>query len=608
MRLRNAAHVLLVSVAVALPVLVVGFAPTAAVASTDDYSFTSMSSDFSLGRDAGGNATLRTVETLVAVFPAFDQNHGIERAIPLMYGDANLNINVVGVTDGHGSAMPYTRSDSNGFAVLRIGSADTYVHGSVTYRIEYTSRNVVRSFADTASDEFYWDVNGTGWPQQFGTVSATVHLENGIESTLTGNNACYFGYEGSKDRCDITRTGTTISASVAGLLPYQNMTVAIGFDPATFVDPPILKNQWYFAILPWVLLGLTGAALLFLLCVRLFVWRDARGRGIIIPEYSPHPDAYPMLAAELLKRTQSALPAQIVRFAVAHVLAIRERPTKPKDTRYQLELLAGWPAAPENERWVLKSLFDEVAVGEKVVLNPRTTDIGDRFEKYKNHAASLVKKKGWRAKPTTRIPRILRWTTFGIAAVALAIRFISVWFNVDAPAIDLAAFGCSVGWLIVAFLATPPFVMTAKGAEVRDYLLGIRDYVSLAEADRIRMLQAPDTAERIDVTDESAVIKLYEKLLPYAMIFGIENQWIAELGRHYSETEQPNWYTGNSNLAGIAVFGNQIAATHFSSTPPPSSSSGSSWSSSGGGSSFSGGSSGGGFSGGGGGGGGGGGW
>ncbi len=607
MRPRFASRFFLALAAVILAALTIGFSPAVAYASTDDFEFTSMSSDYYLGRDAGGNATLRTVETLVAVFPDFDQNHGIERAIPLTYGDADLNTTIVSVTDGGGTPIPYSRSDSDGFAVLRIGSAQSYVHGTVTYRIEYTSRNVVRSFEDTASDEFYWDVNGTGWGQPFGKVTATVHLNDGIDKTLTGNSACYYGYEGGTDRCVISQTGSTMSASADDLLPYQTMTIAIGFDPATFADPFILKDQWYFAVLPWVLVALSGAALLFVIGVRLFVWRDAKGRGIIVPEYTPHREAYPMLAAELLKRQRSAIPAQIVRFAVKRVLAIRERPKNPPDTRYELELLAGWPGAPEEERWVLKFLFEDVAVGERVVLNPNKTAIGDRLEKHKLHAANEVRKKGWRAQPVTRIPRILRWMSFALAAAALAIRFISIPLGVDAPGISVAAFWCVVGWIIIAFLVTPPYVMTEKGAEVRDYLYGIRDYVALAEADRIRVLQAPDTAERIDVTDQSAVIKLYEKLLPYAMIFGVEKQWIAELGRHYSETEQPTWYEGNSNLIGISVFGSQIAQARFATTAPPSSSSGSSWGSSGG-SSFSGGSSGGGFSGGGGGGGGGGGW
>ena len=178
----------------------------------------------------------------------------------------------------------------------------------------------------------------------------------------------------------------------------------------------------------------------------------------------------------------------------------------------------------------------------------------------------------------------------------------------DAGLLLITPLVCLVAALVASRLAKAPLLLTEKGAEVRDYLYGIRDYLELAEADRIKMLQAPGTAERIDVTDESAIVQLYEKLLPYAMIFGVEREWIAELKRHYELTDEPNWYQGTGQLSDVAVFGAVVSSTRFASAAAvASSSSGSSWSSSGG-SSFSGGSSGGGFSGGGGGGGGGGGW
>lgn len=605
MRLRTAALSALAALGAVL--MLHGFAlpVPAASASPQDFTFASMTADYYLGRDAGGNATLRTVETFVAVFPDVDQNHGIERAIPLKYGDAQLDVVITSVTDGSGSPLPYSRSDADGFAVLRIGSADRFVHGETTYRIEYTQRNVVRSFADTASDEFYWDVNGTGWAQPFGTVTATVHLEEGIAGSLTGNVACYQGYAGSTDRCDITRAGDTITASAHDLGGYQNMTIAIGFDPATFVDPPLLKNSWVFAILPWVLLGLTVAAFLLVLWLRVVVWRDAKGRGIIIPEYSPPDDAYPMLAAELLQRGNSALPAQIVRFAVARVLAIREYPDKPKNERYELELLAGWPTVPESERWVLTALFGTLAVGGRMTLDGGDTKLGDRLAAHRAKPSRDVKALGWRARPSSRAPRILGWGTFLVAAAAVAVWIAGNVNDVQLTGLWLAALACSLGWIVILALAIPPLVMTQEGARVRDYLYGIRDYISLAEKDRIRVLQAPGTAERIDVTDQSAIIKLYEKLLPYAMIFGVEKEWIGELGRRYAVTEQPEWYTGANDFSQVSGFNTAIAATHFATTPPPPSTS--SWSSSGG-SSFSGGSSGGGSSGGGGGGGGGGGW
>lgn len=606
MHLRRSLHIVLACLALVAPAALISLPASSASAATSDFEFTSMTSDFYLGRDASGNATLRTVETLVAVFPDYDQNHGIQRAIPLKYGDVRLDLEVLAVTDDSGVPLQYSRTDDGGFAILRIGSAAAYVHGSVTYRIEYTQRNVVRSFADTHADEFYWNVNGTGWDQPFGTVAATVHLTDGIADSLTGEIACYQGYQGDTDRCDIARAGDTVTANASNLLPRQTMTIAIGFDQSTFVDPPDLNKHWAFAILPWVLLGLTIVALLFLLAVRLFVWRDAKGRGIIIPQYTPPKDAYPMLAAELLNRKASALPAQIVRFAVAKVLTLREYPDKPKDERYELELLAGWPTVPEDEKWVLKSLFGTVGIGEKVVLDPRDVRLGDRMAKRKYETFHEVERRDWRAKPATSIPRILRLSTFAIAVAAIGLRFAAIMFDADPPGVGIAAWWCVIGWIVVSIFASPPKVMTEKGAEVRDYLYGIRDYISLAEADRIRVLQAPGTAERIDIRDESAIIKLYEKLLPYAMIFGIEKEWVAELGRHYSETGQPDWYTGGTSIVAVSHFGTTFAGTHFATTPPPTTS-GSSWSSSsGGGSSFSGGSSGGGFSGGGGGGGGGG--
>lgn len=604
MRLRlTALTSLLVAVFVAS-----GTAAGAAVpASPDDFSFTSMSVDYHLGRDGGGNATLRTIETLSAVFPDFDQNHGIERAIPLRYGEVRLELAIVSVTDAAGTPLNYSRNDDGGFAVLRIGDADRYVHGAQTYRIEYTQRNVVRSFADTASDEFYWDTNGTGWAQSFGRVSATVHLEDGIAADLTGRMACYQGYEGSTDRCDITRTGDTITASATDLGPYQNLTIAIGFDPDAFVDPPLLREHWVFAILPWVLLGVTAAAFLFVLLLRIVVWRDNRGRGVIVPEYSPPKDAYPMLAATFLGRDRTALPAQIVSFAVNRILALREYPERSKYSRYELELLSGWPTVRDDEETTLKALFGKLGVGRRVMLSGSDHALGDRLAARRTAVAGEVTSRGWRARPVTRIPRVVRWMTGLVAVAAIVLWFVAVSLEAETSGVWLAPILCTVGWIVVAALATPPAVMTAEGAAVRDYLYGIRDYLQLAETDRIRMLQAPGTAERIDVTDESAIVKLYEKLLPYAMIFGIEEDWIAELGRHYAQTGAPEWYSGSDDLVRLSTFSSTVGATYFATTPPPASRS-SSWGSSGGSSSFSGGSSGGGSSGGGGGGGGGGGW
>lgn len=600
---------LLAAATVALSTLLV-VAPTAppAYASVDDFVIESFHADYYLGRDDAGNATLRTVETIVAVFPEFDQNRGILRALPATYGDVDLEISRIRVTDQFGNDHPWQRETDGGFAVVRIGSASRYVHGTQTYIVEYSQRNVVRPFSDTASDEFYWDVNGTGWRQPFGRVSMTLHLEDGIDADLTGASACYFGYDGSTDRCDIVRTASGFAASVTDLLPWQTMTIAVGFDPDAFVDPPILREHWVFTVLPWLLLIGSGATWLFALLWRTVKWRDHPGRGIIVPQYTPPKDAYPALAAHLLDRKKTALPAQLIDFAVGDVIKIRENLERLEDKRWELELLVNPSELEPERRKLVQYIFDKASQGRRLTLTRTDRKLGDRLAKLTTELEKRLTSRGWMAKPSSKLPRITGIITGWIVVISIALWAYSFFAEVDSPLLWLAPWGCLGLWLFTSGAAQPPYLLTETGAATRDYLYGIRDYLQLAEADRIRMLQGPETAERVDVTDRQAVVRLYERLLGYAVVFGVERQWLGELAKDYDRYGQPEWAKGTRTLYSIDTFSHSIASTRFAVTPPVSTSSGgSSWSSSGG-SSFSGGSSGGGSSGGGGGGGGGGGW
>jgi len=110
--------------------------------------------------------------------------------------------------------------------------------------------------------------------------------------------------------------------------------------------------------------------------------------------------------------------------------------------------------------------------------------------------------------------------------------------------------------------------------------------LQIAEKDRLNFHNAPDKKPEI-----------FENLLPYAMVFGVEELWAKEFKSIF--ITPPNWYEGSNSFnvvnfgADMAIF-NSLAAGAISSSPH-----------SGGGMS---GSSGGGLSGGGGGGGGGGSW
>ena len=119
--------------------------------------------------------------------------------------------------------------------------------------------------------------------------------------------------------------------------------------------------------------------------------------------------------------------------------------------------------------------------------------------------------------------------------------------------------------------------LTAEGAEVRDHLAGLKVFIEWVEADRIRMLQSPAGAERvrIDPHQPGEMLKLYEVLLPYAVVFGQEKQWAEQLAGLYGSGNSPGWYSGSTAFS-AASFSSGISSLSASSSSSSSTSGGSS--------------------------------
>jgi uncharacterized membrane protein YgcG len=173
----------------------------------------------------------------------------------------------------------------------------------------------------------------------------------------------------------------------------------------------------------------------------------------------------------------------------------------------------------------------------------------------------------------------------------------------------IAAVLAAIATLVAVADVRPP---TETGREVRDHLEGLRLYIRLAEADRLRVLQSPSGALRVErpaaasvvagtdpsmvsaatgdaapALDPAVVLKLNERLLPYAVLFGQEREWSRVLATLYEQQgDSPAWYDGRGSF-NAGVFAASVAS--FSSTSSTSwsgsSSSSSSSGSSGGGSS-----------------------
>src|SRR5690606_32207029 len=154
------------------------------------------------------------------------------------------------------------------------------------------------------------------------------------------------------------------------------------------------------------------------------------------------------------------------------------------------------------------------------------------------------------------------------------------------PLVLLGA-GLVISGIIVLIFSNVMPARTKLGVTTKEHLLGLKEYMQIAERDRIKFLQSPKGAEKtpVDTKDKQQLVKLYEKLLPYAMLFGIEKEWIKQFAKLYEQP--PEWYSGsrsfNTGVLAGAMSGFSTAASSSFSAPSSSSGSGFSGGGSGGG-------------------------
>lgn len=572
-------------------------------ADVNDFEIESFDAEYALGLDESGRSTLRTKEHIIAVFPEFDQNRGLIRDIPRIYDGHNTDITVLSVTDEHGEPRNYwTEPYGDYLAVTMAVPEGSFVHGAQHYVIEYTQRDVTRFFEDTGVDEFYWDVNGTEWAQPFGKVSARITLESNLTERFDGGASCYRGAFGSTEQCEILDEDRVFTVEEWGLEPGENVSFALAFTPGTFAPAPT-PDAPFFERVPLLLwAGLASfAATIITFFVALFGRRGSKTGRAIIAQYEPPQGVSAALAAELLRKRGQAMTATLLDLAVRRKLRLLHH---AETGQYGAQALEASNLLPIELR-VYNRMFtgtasggvEAVERGKTLWFTKTSTRLGDAAAALTTEARKEARSRGLIKKASGK----------AMAAVAILPVLGLLLLVVHALLIDnellfilLLAIGINVlVWSIlgmIAALAVPQRV-TPKGALMLDHLQGLREFIRVAEADRIRMLQSASGAE---VTHDF-IVQIYERVLPYAVLFGFEREWQAELARYYRESP-PEWVHGEGNFTqALPIFALATAVHSAPKTAPISSGSGSGGSFS----SSSGGSSGGGFSGGGGGGGGG---
>ena len=553
---------------VAVAVLVLLGLPSASSADVNDFSFSSLTAEYklSLNKDKANRPEMWVRETIVADFPEIDQNHGIRRAIPeLSYEKFPGLIDQVSVTDGQGEVREFETNIDQGFLNLLIKPTDgSYVHGRQTYVIEYHQSWVINNYQSrTGFDEFYWDVNGTGWLQSFDQVKATVTFDKTLsENLVNGKVSCYQGPQGSTQPCSsIDINDKQMVFSSKNLKAGENLSFAIAFKPnvANTAGPNVTGTlNWYGF---WICVSLVILILLWAIYFRIFGIRSSTKGSFVVPQYKPAAEPGLFISALVSRKTTHLYQASVVELAVMKLIEIEVvADSDNKDfllRRTKLDTDNSDHASLLAELGLIKS-GDELLLAHNMS-NEQKGQLSKALLSLRVAATKRVSTGGYFQKRALGIPAI---------GFLVALLIYAVWLYF-AGALDSEV---AAGFVTAPILSFVPFVgiywlllskraLTAKGSELVSFVNGLRMYIDLAEKDRLEFLQSPKGASlKPSQVQGREVLKLYEALLPWAILLGLQAQWNKTLTNLYQDQGSPVWLVGSPNLGDSFANLDQVLA------------------------------------------------
>jgi uncharacterized membrane protein YgcG len=484
------------------------------------------------------DAALDVTETIDADFDV--PKHGIYREIPIRYAvglhQYALRFHLLGVDDGDGRAYGTEVTYEENRIRIRIGDPGRTITGPARIPIRYRVERAIiwernRAWAEAAPDQdravLRWVATGTEWGVPIRRATVTVHLPRDLGDSQVDYDA-WTGAYGARNK-DFTKRrvdARTIAFETGTLRPGESITIDV-----TMLADAVARAAWTRELAWWLVdnfaYGLFPVTLAACLASWFFWGRDLPGRGAIVVGYEPPEGLGPAEVGTLIDERVDLrdISAVIIDLAVRGYLKIEEVRSNSSERSgrdYRFTRLKG----PDDLKPFEKQLYSQIFDGEESVL---MSDLETKFYpvigRVKNDLYRGLSKQGYfDGKPDTVRTTFL---VLGLIAVAAALGLAAVVQTWVAG--RLFVFPIAVaGVLSAAAVAITSRVMprkTRKGRVAWEQIAGLEEYIRRAEVDDI-------TAQ-----DRRGI---FERLLPYAIIFGLSSRWAKAFADLY--TQPPDWY------------------------------------------------------------------
>lgn len=524
--------------------------------------------DFETRIAANKDSSLDIVEKITADCGHALNKHGIFRVLPekinLTTGEIIKNpIELLSITDFSGKPLKYTESKnkSDGIVTWKIGDPDKTVQGVNYYKIHYRVENTIR-FGNSDFDELYWNLTGNFWDLEIDKFHASLIFPEEVKR----DNSSVEYYTGglnskSKDFAQFHWSAPNVLEfdGTKTLAKRQGITASVTFPKNIFT--PYAPGFWekysilFFTAIP---------VIIFISCFNLWrkYGRDPKINKTVIAEYGAPENLSPSELGTLMRNgsfDNEFVTAEIVNLAVRGLINIKEKDDKilfftSKDYEFlKIENETEEKKLNPAQKIVLDGIFKE---GRNIKLsslkNSFYESVKEIEESVKN---SLVEKK-----LITKTGGTLR-IVFAVAGVFLM--FISFFAGSASFSFAASLFFSGLIFFIFSFIMPK---RTPLGAETNWKIKGFKLFMETVDKDRAEFYEKEN---------------IFEKFLPYAIVFGITGLWIKKMkeiyGEEYFNNYAPAWYAGSMagfNADSFAGVMNGLSSSISSNTSAPSGSGG----------------------------------
>ncbi|MDN3724938.1 DUF2207 domain-containing protein [Aequorivita sp. SDUM287046] len=423
---------------------------------------------------------------------------------------------------------------------IKIGDKDVTIIGPQHYQIKYRVYNAFLFEDDQIY--FYWNIKPDGWNATFNQLDFTIHLPASINSGLediivysgvTGNNIPSTQFDVNySDGVFTAKSNATFFS-----MPGSSVTVLLKLPPGSIAE---IKPLWPF----WSEYGWT-LILGVLLLGFYWIWNKygKDERVVATTSYFPPNGMDPAMAGFLIDDDEDTkdLISLIPHWGARGIIKMEQLEKKgwlgSDDTK--LTRLRPLPSdAPDYEEEIFNGLFgSNNEIGEKEVL---ISSLKDTFYTKMASAKTKLKAKA-QIYYEAQAKKMQTKTIIGVLliAVILFVLFLLTWGLWAALAVIPIT-------IFLLFMTVYLVKKNDKGNEVFSELKGFRQFIKVAEENKLKMLLKDSP-------------NYFETTMGYALAFGLFDQWAQKF--EALNLQPPSWYTSYAGAYTMHNFANSFSSS-----------------------------------------------